>query len=324
MVDKILGRDHTNESNPTISMTITVDNGTTNVDVSLSDLMKIINGLTEDASPDVAADFLVSFDTSASGPKKVKPNSFGLGAAFAGSGVQGFQMVQAADTDHDVTFGAGFATDSTYAYALRTTASMTKQIDAAWAVGDAAGGLDTGAVGNNTFYYHWVIRKDSDGSIDHLWSASTSSPTMPAGYTYKRMTGWSVRTNGSANIIAFIHVGNRIYYKSPPGLEVDTTALSTTRTDSTRSYLPAQRVVAMCNVYALRASANVQVYFSNPDLTDLATSVSATPLSSHGHNNNFAVLDQVDILTDASGVFSFVAAGSSTTLRVAPLGWIVP
>jgi hypothetical protein len=243
---------------------------------------------------------------------------------FAGASVQGFQMVQAADTDHDVTFGAGFAVDSTFAYALRTTTSMTKRIDAAWAVGDAAGGLDTGAVGNNLFYYHWIIRKDSDGSIDHLWSLSTSAPTMPAGYTYKRMSGWSVRTDGSANIIAFVHVGNRIYYKSPPGLEVDTTSLSTTRTNSTRSYLPAQRVVAICNVYMIRASADTAVYFSNPDLTDLASSQSVTPLAHGGDANNVGLWYQEELLTDASGVISYRAAGASTTLRVAPLGWLVP
>lgn len=246
-------------------------------------------------------------------------------AATPVSGVDGFTLTNnGSDPNNDIDIGPGFVMDSTYVYPLRTIATLTKRLDATFTAGNNGGGLDTGAAANNTFYYVWVIRKDSDSTIDFLFSTSNSSPTLPSGYSISRFTGWSFRTNGSAQIYGFIHVGNRFYYKSPPGLEVDTTSLSTTRTNSTRSFLPAQRVVAVCNVHIIRASANTQVYFSNPDLTDLATSLTVTPLSTTGHNNNFSIVDQVDILTDASGVFSFVAAGASTTLRVAPIGWIVP
>lgn len=44
-------------------------------EVVLSNLLKIINGLTEDTTPDESADFLVTYDTSASGVKKVKPSN---------------------------------------------------------------------------------------------------------------------------------------------------------------------------------------------------------------------------------------------------------
>ena len=44
--------------------------------VQLANLLKIINGLTEDASPDNAADFILTYDNSASAPKKVKPSTF--------------------------------------------------------------------------------------------------------------------------------------------------------------------------------------------------------------------------------------------------------
>lgn len=42
----------------------------------LANLLKIINGLTEDTSPDNAADFILTYDNSASAPKKVKPSTF--------------------------------------------------------------------------------------------------------------------------------------------------------------------------------------------------------------------------------------------------------
>lgn len=43
--------------------------------VVLSDLFKVINGLTADASPDNTADLVVTYDASASGPKKVILNN---------------------------------------------------------------------------------------------------------------------------------------------------------------------------------------------------------------------------------------------------------
>lgn len=46
--------------------------------VLLSNLFKSINGLTADASPDVAADFLLSYDTSAGVAKKVLPANLAL------------------------------------------------------------------------------------------------------------------------------------------------------------------------------------------------------------------------------------------------------
>lgn len=41
--------------------------------MTTTNLFKIVNGFTEDSSPDEDADFLLSYDTSASAPKKVKP-----------------------------------------------------------------------------------------------------------------------------------------------------------------------------------------------------------------------------------------------------------
>lgn len=48
--------------------------------VQLANLLKIISGLTEDTSPDNAADFILTYDNSASAPKKVKPSTL-LGLA---------------------------------------------------------------------------------------------------------------------------------------------------------------------------------------------------------------------------------------------------
>lgn len=60
--------------------------GTTD-SITLANVLKVINSLTEDASPDTANDFLLSYDTSASAVKKVKPSSIATsGATLIASG----------------------------------------------------------------------------------------------------------------------------------------------------------------------------------------------------------------------------------------------
>jgi hypothetical protein len=113
------------------------------------------------------------------------------------------RVAQAGDTDHDVTFSPGRARDSTDTADIALASAITKQIDAAWAVGSNAGGLDTGSVGNNSIYYLWIIKRSDTGVVDALFSLSATAPTMPANYDLKQRVGW-VRTNASANILAFV------------------------------------------------------------------------------------------------------------------------
>ena len=48
--------------------------------MTLQNLLKVINALTEDTAPDKTADFLLAYDTSAGLPKKVKPSNLSSGA----------------------------------------------------------------------------------------------------------------------------------------------------------------------------------------------------------------------------------------------------
>lgn len=50
--------------------------------ITFENFLKVLNGLTEDTSPDNAADFLLEYDTSASGVKKVKPQSITANASM--------------------------------------------------------------------------------------------------------------------------------------------------------------------------------------------------------------------------------------------------
>jgi hypothetical protein len=106
------------------------------------------------------------------------------------------------DASNDIDVSIGMATDDTHAHVMRLTSSITKRLDAAWAVGTNQGGLDTGAKAASTWYHLYLIRRPDTGVVDVLFSTSASSPTMPTNYTQKRRIG-SVRTDGSSNIYAF-------------------------------------------------------------------------------------------------------------------------
>ena len=134
-----------------------------------------------------------------SGGATSAPTFTELATGFPPNYITGLGLRIDTDTDHDIEIGIGSCRDSTDAYDMALAAVLTKCIDASWAAGDDAGGMDTGSVANSTYYYIWLIRKDSDGSIDALFSASATAPTMPAGYTYKRVIG-RLFTNTSANI----------------------------------------------------------------------------------------------------------------------------
>src|SRR6185369_8763195 len=79
-------------------------------------------------------------------------------------------------------------------------ASLITKTTAAFAPGSAAGGLDTGAIANNTWYYVYVIKNADDGTVDILFSTSATAPSMPAGFTLKRIIA-AIKTNGSAQFI---------------------------------------------------------------------------------------------------------------------------
>jgi hypothetical protein len=116
-----------------------------------------------------------------------------------------------ADSDNDVNITAGSCRDDGDAANLRLASEITKQIDAAWAVGDDQGGLDTGSVAVSTLYAVWLIKRSDTGVVDALFSTSFTSPTMPTNYDLKRLIG-AVKTDGTSDIIPFLQSGDEFTY----------------------------------------------------------------------------------------------------------------
>lgn len=100
-----------------------------------------------------------------------------------------------------------------------------------------ANGLDSGAEASGTWYYVYVIRKSSDGTVAALLSTSSSSPTLPNGYDQYALVS-AVRNDGSSNFIDFVQTGKTYEYKTPQtAYSGAPTAWSTTL--DTSPYVPA-------------------------------------------------------------------------------------
>ena len=209
------------------------------------------------------------------------------------------------DATNDIDIAAGVCVDATGAYVLRYAAALTKRSDATFTVGNNGGMLDTGVVGNNDYYLFAIARSDT-GVTDYLCSLSSTAPTMPANYDFKRLMGWLRRSAGA--ILAFNTYetaggGIEFLWAAPPlDINIANTLTTSRRTDALSVPLNFS-VNAFLNVRVGDAAA-AAVYISCPDITDQAPSITAAPLTSFRNiagNNQFW---QGAVRTSAAGLIA--------------------
>lgn len=121
--------------------------------------------------------------------------------------------VNSADNEHDIDFSAGRIPSSDGSTVIEMDTALTKQLDSLWVAGDGVGGLFSGAIAADTAYGCFLIKKDSDGSIDCGFDIDKNAANIPVGYTAFRRIGWVV-TDSSANIIKFTQRGSYFILKS--------------------------------------------------------------------------------------------------------------
>lgn len=107
----------------------------------------------------------------------------------------------------------GIANDRNAGGLMRLATTINKTTSA-WAVGDNNGGLDTGAIANNTWYHAHLIKRPDTGVVDGLFSLSATAPTLPANYTLSRHIG-SLKTNASAQWVRMHQDGDEFYWDQP-------------------------------------------------------------------------------------------------------------
>lgn len=229
------------------------------------------------------------------------------------------------DPTNDIDIAVGVARDGGNTDTLTLGTALTKQLDAAWAVGSGVGGLDTGSIANDV-YHMWLIKRPDTGVVDVLFSASATAPTMPASYTLKRRIGAVIRSAGA--LLAFKQYGDQFLLKTPI-LDINAANPGTAAVLRTLTVPDGIQVEAIVNlVINSGTSFDIVAYLSSPDVNDAAPSVSAAPLgqlsTDNGPNSEFTPATQVRCFTSTSAQIRsrLSASGAADDILIATMGWI--
>jgi len=112
----------------------------------------------------------------------------------------------ASNPTYQVDINSGIAGADDGSRLMEVSSPITVDITAS-----GANGLDTGSEAANTWYYIYLIFNPTTGTTAGLFSTSSSSPTMPSGYTKKRLVG-AVRNDGSSDFYSFKQINNDYSY----------------------------------------------------------------------------------------------------------------
>jgi|GEM_PF-1990616 len=226
----------------------------------------------------------------------------------------------ATDATNDIDIAAGEAVSTEINPVLmKLSSGITKRLDAAWAVGAGNGGLDTGTIADTT-YHVWLIQRSDTGVVDVLFSASATSPTMPASYDRKRRIGSIVRQSGA--IRAFLQDGDNFWWEVPAA-NPSVTNPGGAPVNRTLTVPLGLQVIAKLNVVIRSDSASAAVYLSDLDLP--ATAPDQFGVFSIIANSAASVASgQVEVRTSVTGEIrsEFDASGANTFLRIATAGWV--
>ena len=223
--------------------------------------------------------------------------------------------------DIDVAAGSCASDDAVDANrVLLNPGQMTKQLDAVWAAGSAAGGrISSEALANGTWHVYAFRR--SGGTDDYCFSQSLT-PTLPDGGTNKRRIGSILREGGA--IVAFSQDGD-LFQRRTTVLDVNVTNPGTAAVLRTLSVPVGFPVIALFRVSASSGTAPNNLIISDPAANDEQANLSAAPLIDGEFTNSYASYPgYVSRRTNASAQIRtrVTASDGNTRLWIATTGWI--
>lgn len=224
--------------------------------------------------------------------------------------------------DIDVAAGSCGSDDATDANrVLLNPGALTKQLDAVWAAGNAAGGrISSESLVNGTWHVYAFRRS---GGTDDICFSQSLTPTLPDSGTNKRRIGSILRE--SAAIAGFVQEGDLFQRKSLV-LDVDATNPGTAAVTRTLSVPTGLSLQAVLQVALQQGSADCMAWLSDLAVTDAAPSYAAAPLGNLGLGAavNGKIGGSLVVRTNTSGqIRSRVSASDAgVILRVATAGWI--
>jgi len=220
------------------------------------------------------------------------------------------------NTIYDIAAGFCCSDDATV---LMKLASGYTKTTGAWAVGTGNGSLDTGSVANSTWYHVFIIQRPDTGVVDVLLSTSATAPTMPTNYTKKRRIG-SIRTNGSAQILAFTQFGDEFIWKATVA-DIGGAITSTTSALAALTVPLGVQVEAKFRSVLVYAGGTALVLVQSPSQNTESTStvVANYNLACFISGEQSAV--DMSILTNTASQVRYVGNGATGSFYINTYGW---
>lgn len=223
-------------------------------------------------------------------------------------------------------------------------AAISKDINNLWVAGTGNGGLDTGSVAADTWYYLYAILDPTTQTSDVIISASKTAPnqTRISAYTVHRRLRCAIQTDGSGSIKMFFMTPNGWVWWSN-GLSGSTNEIPldiSANNPGTSAVLrtltvPPLEVTARINASVTNSTGSATTgltRFSATGTKDIAPALTGTPLGqvqqavyagSGAKNSGFTEID-VDADTSSQIRTRTLASGPEITLYGATLGWLEP
>jgi len=199
--------------------------------------------------------------------------------------------------------------------AVIRTASVDLTVDI---TASGANGLDTGAEANSTWYYIWVVYNSTTSTAAGLLSASSTSPTMPSGYTYMGLVG-AVYNDSGGDFDTIYQLDKHVHRDDNAAYALNTGISTTYATVSMADELPPTAKIANLEVtMAATASHTVYGYLkaiaTGVGTYDFAlyTGVTATAIFEYKDHVNF-------LLQNSQTAYYRVSTGGNMTIIVR--GW---
>lgn len=249
---------------------------------------------------------------------KIETMPTGLPPGF----IYGCIMSNAADANNDITISAGKVRDESDTEDMVLSAAITKQLDAAWAVGDNQGGINTGAEANSTWYEVHIIKRTDTDVVDVMFTTTANRATLPANYDKQRRIGW-IRNDGSGNILAFTQVNDHFTLTT----KVNDVSATATASGTSRTLTVPPSCIARFRAACLgNTSINAEngVVFSELVETDIA------PTNTNGFLSigagDFAIIGagHVELRVNSSSQIRdrAITATGSMAYDISTFGWI--
>ena len=227
------------------------------------------------------------------------------------------------DVTNDIDITAGeCASDDVLAAnrILLNPAAMTKQLDAVWAAGSAAGGrISSESLVNGT--WHVFAFRRSGGADDFCFSQSLT-PTLPDGGTKKRRIGSILRAGGT--ILGFIQDGD--YFRLKTVVDdihaVDPGTSAVLRTLSVPTGLNLQIFGVVSIVVPISGPSATSVHLSDPAVPDEAQSGLAGVLPVASASNLATAPFMIRCNTSGQIRSRMAASAANYELDIHTHGWI--